>query len=49
VKVDIPSGGDIKGCLKQDAIDEFKGEIRKPNLLRFSVPRYQRGESDARA
>ena len=45
MKVDIPSGGDIKGCLKQDAIDEFKGEIRKPNLLRS---RFQ-GISEAKA
>ena len=46
VKVDVPSGGDIDGCcLKQGVIDEFKGEIRKPNLLRS---RFQ-GVSEAKA
>ena len=45
VKVDVPSGGDIDGCLKQDVIDEFKGEIRKPNLLRS---RFE-GVSEAKA
>jgi hypothetical protein len=34
VKVDIPSGGDIDGCLKQDIIDEFKADLDLPSLMR---------------
>lgn len=34
MKVDIPSGGDIDGCLKQDIIDSFKADLKKPVSMR---------------